>query len=200
MTITNFDQTKEKPRLFFIDHLRAFLAILVVLHHISLVYGASLDGYYYVEPPFQSPNAFVWLLIFALTNQGWFMGAFFLIAGYFTPGSFDRKGGGAFIKDKFVRLGIPLLVFYFVLSPISFMGYFLMPAELTGITTKLTWSVFWNAYPDFIGLGPVWFLAMLLIFNLGYGLWSGLARNRKAKTNTATSVSSNLKLDYSFSR
>ena len=166
----------KNTRQFFIDHWRAFLAILVVLHHISLVYGASLQGYYYVEPPFTSPKAFVQLLAFALVNQGWFMGTFFLIAGYFTPGSFDRKGAGSFIKDKLLRLGIPLLVFYFVLSPISFIGYYLMPAEMTGITTGFTWSGFWKAYPDFIGLGPVWFLAMLLVFNLVYVIWRGVVR------------------------
>jgi peptidoglycan/LPS O-acetylase OafA/YrhL len=178
----------KSPRQFFIDHWRAFLAILVVLHHISLVYGASLDGYYYVEPPFTSPQAFVWLLIFVLVNQGWFMGAFFLIAGYFTPASFDRKGAGSFIKDKLIRLGIPLLVFYFALSPIAFIGYFLMPPEMTGITTPLTWAVFWKAYPQFIGLGPAWFLAMLLVFNFGYVIWRGLTRNRKVSFQKKSSV------------
>jgi ABC-type multidrug transport system permease subunit len=153
----------ENVRLFFIDHWRAFLAILVVLHHASLVYGASLDGYYYVEPPFTSPQAFCWLLLFAVVNQGWFMGAFFLIAGYFTPGSLDRRGAGAFLKDKMVRLGIPLLVFYFVFSPIAFIGYFLMPPEKTEIMTPLTWDIFWKAYPDFIGLGPAWFRAQSAI-------------------------------------
>ena len=114
-----------KPsRLFFIDHMRTFLIILVVLHHVALVYGASLNGYYYVEPPFTNPLAFLVLLVFTLVNQGWFMGAFFMLAGYFTPASFDRKGSGVWLKDRLVRLGIPLVVFYFVLSPVSFIGYF----------------------------------------------------------------------------
>jgi len=184
--------SNKNTRLFFIDHWRAFLAILVVLHHISLVYGASLQGYYYVEPPFTSPKAFVQLLAFALVNQGWFMGTFFLIAGYFTPGSFDRKGAGSFIKDKALRLGIPLLVFYFVLSPISFIGYYLMPAEMTGITNGFTWAGFWKAYPDFIGLGPVWFLAMLLVFNLGYMIWRGVTRKPEATSQTKSSIPSYL--------
>ena len=182
----------KSSRLFFVDHWRAMLAILVVLHHISLVYGASLQGYYYVEPPFTSPKAFTQLLVFALVNQGWFMGAFFLIAGYFTPGSFDRKGAGAFIKDKLVRLGIPLLLFYFVLSPISFIGYFLMPSEMTGITTQLTWSSFWKAYPKFIGLGPLWFVAILLVFDFGYAIWRGLIRRRENTSQSNFSAPSYL--------
>ncbi|MCB0163538.1 MAG: acyltransferase family protein, partial [Anaerolineae bacterium] len=104
----------------------------------------------------------------------WFMGAFFLVAGYFTPGSFERKGPGPFLKDRLVRLGIPLLIVYFVLHPISVIGYFFMPASLTGNTTPLTWQL----YPYLIGLGPMWFVAMLLIFSLGYMAWRKLTRNR----------------------
>ena len=166
--------TAKTSRLFYIDHLRAALVILVVLHHVSLVYGASVEGFYYLEPPFTDPNAFRNLLVFALANQAWFMGAFFLLAGYFTPGSFDRKGSGSFLKDKLIRLGIPLILFYFVLNPISRIGWWLMPASMTGITTPLTWQ----AYPRLLGLGPLWFVAMLLIFSLGYAVWRGLTRNQ----------------------
>ena len=34
-------------------------------------------------------------------------------------------------------------------------------------------------YPDFIGLGVAWFLALLLIFSLGYAAWRWLTRNRQ---------------------
>jgi hypothetical protein len=33
--------------------------------------------------------------VFVTLNQAFFMGFFFLIAGYFTPASFDRKGAWA---------------------------------------------------------------------------------------------------------
>ena len=148
-----------------------------------MVYGAVLPLFYYLEPPFISPGvidplAYLALLVFSLFNQSWFMGAFFLLAGYFTPGSFDRKGPGSFLKDKLLRLGIPLVVFYFVLSPISWLGLWLMPASLTGITTPPTWQ----AYPRFIGLGPLWFVAMLLIFSFGYAAWRMLTRNRTSSS------------------
>ena len=162
-------------RLWFVDHLRAALVILVVLHHVAIVYGASTP-FYYVEPPFTDPLAYITLLAFALFNQAWFMGALFLIAGYFTPGSFERKGAGSFLKSRLVRLGIPLLVFFFILGPLSSIGYWQMPAELTGITDPL--SVF--AYPFLLGLGPMWFVALLLIFDFGYALWRRLTRDRAA--------------------
>jgi hypothetical protein len=102
------------------------------------------------------------------------MGAFFLLAGYFTPGSLDRKGAGAFLKDKLVRLGIPVLMFTFVLGPLSWLGLWLMPSALTGITSPPSWQ----AYPRFVGLGPLWFALMLLFFSIGYAVWRMLTRKR----------------------
>lgn len=172
-----------RTRLFYFDYLRAALVILVVLHHVSLVHGASVEGFYYVEPPLTDPVAFRDLLVFALLNQGWFMGAFFLLAGYFTPGSYDRKGAGKFLLDRLVRLGIPLMLFYFVLNPLSRMGWWLMPASLTGISGSPTWQT----YPDLLGLGPLWFVAMLLIFCAGYAGWrllSGRREPRSAETSS----------------
>ena len=117
------------------------------------------------------------MLVFVLFNQAWFMGALFLIAGYFTPRSFDRKGSGSFIKGSASstrhsshHLDIRAI------SPISSIGYWQMPAELTGITNPLTWQ----AYPFLLGLGVAWFIAMLLIFNFGYAAWRWLTRNRTA--------------------
>jgi len=78
--------TRISSRLFFADHLRAALVILVVLHHVAAVYGASIPWYYYIDPPADNVFAFLALLVFMLFNQAWFMGAFYLLAGHFTPG------------------------------------------------------------------------------------------------------------------
>lgn len=153
-------------RVHYLDNLRVALVVLVVLHHVAIVYGGFMP-FYYVEPPFGQPRAGASLLVFALANQAWFMGAMFFLAGYFTPGSFERKGPAAFLKARLIRLGIPVVVFVFVLSPVSSIGFFLMPASLTGITEPPTWST----YFALLGLGPLWFAAMLLIFDFGYAAW-----------------------------
>ena len=178
-------QTTTHPtsRLFFLDHLRAALVTLVVLHHVALVYSGAAP-FYYVEPPLTDPLAYLVLLTFVLFNQGWFMGALFLIAGYFTPGSFERKGAGSFLKGRLIRLGIPLLAFFFVLAPLSAIGYWQMPASLTGITSPLTWE----AYPRLLGMGPLWFVAMLLIFDFGYAAWRMLTKNRTSVTMSKSAL------------
>jgi len=161
--------TAKTSRLFFIDNWRSGLIILVVLYHVAYFYGGGAS-FYYMEPPTNNPLAFLVLLVFILVNQSWFMGALFLISGYFTPGSFERKGAGAFLKGRLLRLGIPLVVFIFVLKPIVSIGLWQMPASLTGITTPLTWQT----YPYLIGVGPLWF--RIGVFILALAMASYLVR------------------------
>lgn len=169
------NENRGSSRLYFFDNLRVFVIILVVLHHVAAVYGAGVPGYYYIEPPINDLTAYMSQLVFLLVNQSWFMGALFLVAGYFTPGSFDRKGMGSFMKDRILRLGIPVILFIFVFNPISRIGWWLMPANLTGITTPITW----NAYPRLLGLGPTWFIILLFIFSFGYAVWRIIVKNRR---------------------
>jgi peptidoglycan/LPS O-acetylase OafA/YrhL len=185
--------TGKPSRLFFIDHMRAALVILVVLHHVALVYG-GIPPFYYLEPPDPTNDllAGLVLLAFVLFNQAWFMGGFFLIAGYFTPGSFARKGPGSFLKDRLLRLGIPMIVFIFVLNPLSMLGLYWMPPSQGGIAEPLTWQGFWQLYPKLIGLGPTWFLGLLLIFSFGYAGWRVLTGNRPSTSVGESSAPSYL--------
>jgi len=155
-----------KDRIFFVDYLRAAVITLVILHHLAVVYSASYP-FYYVEPTSSYPTLAV-LIIFQLLNQAWFMGLFFLISGYFSPSSFDRKGSKQFVKDRLVRLGVPLLIFSHLLEPLSlYVGFSHTPAAVLanyGISLPLTWQ----NYVQFVGPGPLWFVAMLLVFDLAY--------------------------------
>jgi hypothetical protein len=47
---------ESKSRVYFADHLKAALVSLVVLHHISITYGAS-RSFYYIEPATDSAAA-----------------------------------------------------------------------------------------------------------------------------------------------
>jgi glucans biosynthesis protein C len=169
----------EPPHLFFLDHLRTALIILVVLHHVAVVYGEGVS-FYYVEPPNKETLTYLVLLVFVLLNQSWFMGALFLVAGYFTPGAYDRKGAGSFLKGRLLRLGIPLLVWFFLLNPLSSIGFYLEPVP------RIPGPLTWQAYPHFLGLGPLWFVALLLIFTAGYAAWRMLTRSR-TPSSTGTS-------------
>jgi len=173
-------------RIFFVDYLRAAIITLVILHHLAVVYSASYP-FYYVEPTSDYPTLAV-LIIFQLLNQAWFMGLFFLISGYFSPSSFDRKGSKQFARDRLIRLGVPLLIFSFLLEPLSlYVGFSHTPAAVLakyGITLPLTWK----NYVQFIGPGPLWFVAMLLIFDLGYVGYRVVFVGRGTRVEQARSV------------
>ena len=150
-----------------------------MLHHVAIVYGEGIS-FWYVDPPKGRIFRRIYTGIVRIINQAWFMGALFLLAGYFTPGSFDRKGSGSFLKARLIRLGIPLIIWIFLFNPISNIGLYLEP--VTWITEPLTWQNYWQMYPEFIGLGVAWFLALLLIFNFGYAAWRWLTRNRPSSS------------------
>lgn len=183
-------QATSRVRLFFLDHLRTALTILVVLHHLAVIYGAT-TVFYYVEPS-GAGNALARVVFaaFVLINQAYFMGLFFLISGYFTPGSFDRKGPGTFFKDRLLRLGIPLVVYVLVLSPIASISPYLSPtpADVFHVTPPFTWQKF----PLALGVGPLWFAEMLLFFGLGYVIWRRARRARRKHAGRAFSSPSYL--------
>jgi glucan biosynthesis protein C len=165
-----------RMRLFFADRIRVVLTVLVVLHHLAVTYG-TLPAWYYNEPLMRGPgaaqlpwtgHALDWFVFF---NQGFFMGFFFLISGYFVPGSYDRKGGRAFLRDRFRRLGIPLLVAFFVLIPIARLATY----DWLVKTKPMPYGLF---YVFTLDPGPLWFIAVLLIFGLAYALFRRITRNR----------------------
>jgi fucose 4-O-acetylase-like acetyltransferase len=152
------------PRTAFIDEIRVVLTGLVILHHTAIAYGGS-GGWYWREQPNASSTV---LLLFNATNQTYFMGFFFLLAGYFTPPSYDRKGARRFLVDRFVRLGLPLLAYFFVLSP------FTMALAHTSEGRPLLVEWWRMMAKRTFEPGPLWFAEALLIFSLAYVGWRRL--------------------------
>ncbi|WP_346859085.1 acyltransferase family protein [uncultured Draconibacterium sp.] len=149
-----------QSRLFYIDNLRIFLISLVILLHLNITYGAPGD-WYYNESEAGMP-AIILQAMFNITNQSFFMGMFFFISAYFTAASVQRKPRGTFLKDRLIRLGIPLVVFYFVLNPLTnFIHYYYIKHEAVTFAGFLTNPRAW-------GFGPMWFVETLLIFTLLY--------------------------------
>ena len=79
-------QTTVQPndRLYFLDNLRIYLTILVIFHHAALAYGGG-RSWYVGRDPMTDEISPIFLTLFDIINQSYFMSAFFLLAGYFTP-------------------------------------------------------------------------------------------------------------------
>ncbi len=152
----------------YIDRLRSVMTVFVVLHHTAITYGAP-GSWFYNELHPSGSIASLLLTFFVATNQAYFMGFFFLLAGYFTPPSLERKGYARFLADRFLRLGVPLLAFVFLLNPLT--GALIEAYQGHGFLAALAW--YWNH--AVIGTGPLWFAQALLMFTLGYCAWRAIA-------------------------
>src|SRR5215469_11297027 len=80
-------------RLLFIDNVRVALTIQVIVFHLAITYGA-IGSWYYHEPTRDVVTTLL-LSIFVAASQAFFMGFFFLISAYLTPGAYERKGAAA---------------------------------------------------------------------------------------------------------
>jgi glucan biosynthesis protein C len=170
-------QPKAIARLAFVDNIRVFLTILVILHHMMITYSGT-GRWYYNEPGADAFTGFAGG-VFCSINQAYFMGLFLLISAYFVPGSYDRKGAGRFLKDRLVRLGIPLAVFSWVLHPLFVYAGLTMMLDLRISFWRFMTTEYLTTYGQpLIGAGPLWFVEVLLIFSLLYVVWRLVFRSR----------------------
>jgi glucans biosynthesis protein C len=156
-----------KTRLCYIDNMRAGLITLVIVGHIAITYGAPTgDWYYREEGVVGAAFAIITLLLLGI-GASFLLGLFFMVAGYFSPHPYDRKGAWHFILDRLIRLGIPLVLYALVINPLvtywaavhgGYQGSFLhyVPTHLQDLQ---------NA-----AVGPLWFVEALLVFSIVYAL------------------------------
>jgi peptidoglycan/LPS O-acetylase OafA/YrhL len=96
----------EGERLIFPDVLRVAIVAMVIVHHAAQAYGPT-GGVWPVEDEVTSD----WFLPFYTANAAVGLGLLFLLAGYFTGHSYDRKGIERFLRERWGRIGVPLVVF-----------------------------------------------------------------------------------------
>ena len=186
-------RTEPASRLFYIDNVRTFLTVLVLLHHVMIIYAGS--GSWIHSENRQDMLTEVIGNIFCGINQAFFMGLFFLISAYFVPGAFDRKGSARFWKDRLARLGIPLIIYSWLIHPL-FVYWYLTSAQ--GL--KIPWWDFYTrqyfSYGTWIGAGPLWFIETLLIFILVYSVHRRFSPTTPERQPIQNTFPSNTKLAF----
>ena len=156
-----------KPRLPYIDNLRTVLITMVILVHLSVTYGGE-GSWYYKEGRADTLTTGLLTAHNAIT-QSFFMGLLFLLSAYFTAASCDRKGCGPFLRDRFLRLGIPLLFFEYLIQP--FLACFHAWAGVINLGGSRGDYFRWYYTSFHLGSGPLWFIEVLLIFSVLYVVW-----------------------------
>lgn len=157
--------SSKSGRILYIDNIRVFLIVIIVFHHVAVAYGGS-GGWPLKETPTDEISPIIFLLFNAI-NQSYVLSFFYLLSGYFVPRSYDKKGPKIFLKDRLIRLGIPVLVYTTLITPI--IDYIVLnfaevkEASLFGIITYRLQHPISTWEP-----GPLWFVEALLIFSTAY--------------------------------
>lgn len=141
-------------RLYYLDTLKVMLTILVVFHHAAEAYSPYSA---WVYKPSNKDEMMPLIWHFNSVNAAFFMGLFFLIAGYFVPRSYDKQGVWVFVKKKLLRLGVPVV---------------LVTALLTYATGQLE-------------VGHLWYVESLLLFCLVYALVRRFVSSIQVKSNVS---------------
>ncbi|QVQ51251.1 acyltransferase family protein [Spiractinospora alimapuensis] len=171
----------DRPRrLHYLDSLKLLLILLVVVHHAIQAYGPA--DWWYVE----GTDRVEALSVVSVVNGSFSMSLFFLIAAYLLPPSYDRKGGGRYLLDRFRQFGPPILVGFLVIIPVLTFFYYVNFRDYPPIgfgtyyldiylglgEEPANWSG--PTWPD-RQFGHLWFIQHLLVYALFYAAWRGIA-------------------------
>ncbi len=154
---------QSRPRELWADNLRVLVVAGVIVVHTATAYLTGIAGWPYEE----RTTSALWstLLSFPAVAGGMFgLGPLFLLAGWFSVRSLARRGPGGFARSRLLRLGVPLLAFVLLISPLAdYLG-----SHGRG-QARISFAYALRA-TDF---GVMWFVAALLVFSLAYAALRG---------------------------
>jgi peptidoglycan/LPS O-acetylase OafA/YrhL len=146
------------------DNLRAFAMLLGIFFHAALAYSPSLKEVWLPASP-QNSEIVDFIAFFSHTFR---MPLFFLIAGFFVALLIQKRGLGAMIKNRLMRITLPLSIFLpLVLASFAI----LIGWALESVETKspmLSLIAMMAQYPDAppppVTTMHLWFLYQLTFF------------------------------------
>jgi glucans biosynthesis protein C len=155
-----------RKRYAYLDNMKWSLAILVILHHAAAI--AGLDTFLVNLPRVEPSEQYQYNILdtFQSVNQGFFMSLFFFISAYFVIPSYERRGAWSFLKGKFKRLGIPILLTIVLIDPVAFYfakDYAFFDAMRQALHLYGAMLESWN-----LTMGVTWFCWALIVFNVAY--------------------------------
>ncbi|NVO20920.1 MAG: acyltransferase [Bacteroidetes bacterium] len=157
-----------KSRIVYLDNIRIVLISYVIAGHISVAYGAIGRGnWYYIEPVHDFLTKAV-LYLFDMLAYSFLMAMFIFIAGYFTPASLAKKGTFKFLKERSLRLFIPLVFYYFLLGPVVKYISQLAKGE-TGSLGRFFADMYHSGVYGYMGV--MWFVELILVFSFAYAAY-----------------------------
>ncbi|MBI5537525.1 MAG: acyltransferase family protein [Deltaproteobacteria bacterium] len=151
-------------RMVYMDNLRGFIVILVVVFHSAVGYMVHMPPWWYVP---DSRKLIVTDGFEALTDV-FMMPLMMMVAGYFAAGSIGRSGPRRFVERRATRLVIPWVAGVVLCTPlITYVGLVARGARPESILR------FWGAYfqSRHFHHAHYWFLGMLAVLSVCLAVW-----------------------------
>jgi surface polysaccharide O-acyltransferase-like enzyme len=136
-----------------LDRARTFLTLVVVFHHAVIPY--TYFGH-------TDPKSWIGFDAVVLATDSFFMAMFFFLSGLFVWPSLAHKPLHIFLRDRLLRLGLPFAIVAFTLIPIAYYAIALRQQPDISFTTFWWKMITVGPWPS----GPLWFLWVLLCFDL----------------------------------
>lgn len=168
----------DRPRLAFLDNLRALVIVMVVVLHASITYMAYAPEWWYVLDPDQGIGWTMLVLVVDVPN----MQALFFVGGFLAIPSLVRRGPGGFVREKLVRLGLPWAFGVVFLAPL--ITYLIFVSRGIARPYLEFWAGdFWGAWFQH---AVYWFLgALLVLFLLLAWVWAASERLQASTVRVA---------------
>ena len=106
------------------------------------------------------------------------MGFFFFLSALFIEFSIEKKGPRRFVLDRLKRLGIPLIFYSLIISPV--LNWYV---ERYGYDKRISFAQYLSGYHHWVDFGVLWFVAALLLFTFIYVLIRPLIGFNPEKTD-----------------
>jgi len=158
-----------KTRIQFLDNLRTFMILLVVILHSGMVYMGGFESFWLVNDPDQINS----LGLINMYIDIFVMFTIFFVSGYLIPISLNRKSTRGFLISKFKRIMLPWALAVFTLIP-AYKAIFLYSHGLP----QEAWYAYFHLFsragdnPYFFADSPtqswLWFLPVLFTFQVIY--------------------------------
>jgi hypothetical protein len=155
---------KTKARNASLDRTRTFLTLVVLLHHSVIPY--THFGH-------TDPKSWIGFDMIVLATDSFFMAMFFFLSGLFVWPGLTRKGPATYLRDRLVRLGLPFVIAAFTIIPLAYYAIELRAHPDTSFASFWWDTITAGPWPS----GPVWFLWVLIAFDLVACVFFLVSRN-----------------------